>query len=158
MKYGKHWSISNEKKQEYVNKLLPHLSALRAKAGLSQEELSCLVGVSRQTYCLTESCSRGMSWNTYLSIIMFFDYNLKTHDFIHTMGIFPDELFYHFNPESSAAENARTFDNIPEMNAMFETLDNHGKNTVRLAISSEYARCNGLDKNTTMKIIGDVLK
>lgn len=61
MKYGKRWSISNEKKSEYISRLLPQLSVLRAKAGLSQDELAGLVGISRQTYCLTETGTRGMT-------------------------------------------------------------------------------------------------
>ena len=93
MKYGKRWGITNEKKQEYISRLLPHLASLRAKAGLSQDELAGLVGVSRQTYCLTESGARGLSWNTYLSIVMFFDYNQRTHDLLRGTGAFPEDLF-----------------------------------------------------------------
>ena len=43
MKYGKRWSIDKNKKQEYIDRLLPHLAALRARAGLSQDELAGLV-------------------------------------------------------------------------------------------------------------------
>lgn len=157
MKYGKHWSISIEKKQEYINKLLPQLASLRAKAGLSQDELSSLVGISRQTYCLTESGTRGMSWNTYLSIIMFFDYNMKTHDLIRRAGVFPKDLFYHFNPGEDKSSKERSFDSIPELNAMFDSLDREGKNAVRVALAAEYARCGELNKSQLYQIIGEIL-
>ena len=158
MKYGKHWSISNEKKQEYISRLLPQLSSLRAKAGLSQDELSGLVGVSRQTYCLTESGARSMSWNTYLSVIMFFDYNVKTHDLIRRTGVFPEELIHYFNPGEEDPEDVKSFGNTPELNAMFDSLDGAGKNTVRAVLSSEYARCEKLSKTDYLQILTETIE
>lgn len=156
MKYGKRWSISKEKKQEYINRLLPHLSSLRAKAGLSQDELAGLVGVSRQTYCLTESGARTLSWNTYLSIVMFFDYNSKTRDLLRGTGAFPEDLFYQFNPgENKAPESS--FSEIPELNKLFFKLDDGGKNTVRTVLISEYARCCDIDKAELVKLMNEVI-
>lgn len=156
MKYGKRWYISNEKKKEYISRLLPQLSALRARAGLSQDELAGLVGISRQTYCLTESGSRGMSWNTYLSVMMFFDYNVRTHDLIRSTGIFPEDLFYQFNPgENRRPEN--NFDSNPELDSMFTKLDNCGKNSVKTILASEYARCRDLDKAETISLMSELM-
>lgn len=157
MRYGKHWSISNEKKQEYIDKLLPQLSSLRAKAGLSQDELSGLIGVSRQTYCLTETGSRGMSWNTYLSVIMFFDYNLRTHDFIRHIGVFPEELFLHFNPGDNGLSAARRTETVPGMDKMFESLDENGKDAVGAVVATEYARCKDLPKNEYIQLLGEIV-
>lgn len=156
MKYGKHWSISKEKKQEYIDRLLPHLAALRARAGLSQDELSGLIGVSRQTYCLTESGARTLSWNTYLSIVMFFDYNCKTHDILRGIGAFPEDLFYEFNPGEDRVPES-SFTEYPELNKLFFTLDEGGKNTVRTILASEYARCQALDKQRTVSLINEVI-
>lgn len=156
MKYGKRWSISNDKKKEYISRLLPQLSALRARAGLSQDELAGLVGISRQTYCLTESGSRGMSWNTYLSIMMFFDYNVRTHDLIRSTGIFPEDLFYQFNPgENRVPENS--FGDNPELDSMFTQLDDYGKNAVKAAIASEFSRCKTLDKAETISLMSELI-
>lgn len=156
MKYGKRWSISKAKKQEYINRLLPHLASLRAKAGLSQDELAGLVGVSRQTYCLTESGARSLSWNTYLSIVMFFDYNCNTRDLLRGTGAFPEDLFYHFNPgENKASESS--FSEVPELNKLFFQLDDSGRNTVRTVVASEYARCKGYDKAETVKLINEII-
>jgi len=156
MKYGKRWSISKEKKQEYINRLLPHLAALRARAGLSQDELSGLVGVSRQTYCLTESGARSLSWNTYLSIVMFFDYNCKTHDLLRGIGAFPEDLFYQFNPGEERKPES-SFSSVPELDSLFERLDDNGKNTVRAVLASEYSRCSSYDKAQTIKLMNELL-
>ena len=40
------WSISKEEKEKLITTLTPELVVLRAKAGISQEELSDLIGVS----------------------------------------------------------------------------------------------------------------
>ena len=33
-----------------------------------------------------------MSWNTYMSLILFFDYNPNSHDRIRQLGVFPYKL------------------------------------------------------------------
>lgn len=156
MKYGKRWSISKTKKQEYIDRLLPHLASLRARAGLSQDELAGLVGVSRQTYCLTESGARSLSWNTYLSIVMFFDYNCKTHDLLRGIGAFPEDLFYQFNPGEERAPES-TFNTVPELDRLFMELDSNGKNTVRAVLAAEYARCRELEKTELLKLVNELV-
>ncbi len=156
MKYGKRWSITSEKKKEYIERLLPHLSSLRAKAGLSQDELAGLVGVSRQTYCLTESGARSLSWNTYLSIVMFFDYNQRTHDLLRGTGAFPEDLFYQFNPGTESGASS-SFDQVPELNSLFQKLDEKGKNAVRAVLCAEYARAAKLDKPAFLKLISETV-
>lgn len=66
------WSISENYKDMSVIALQENLSALRAKASISQEELSNIIGISRQTYSAIESGKRVMSWNVYLSLVFFF--------------------------------------------------------------------------------------
>ena len=73
------WMITEEEKEQLINVLTDELSALRAKADISQEEISKLIGISRQTYGAIERKTRKMSWNTYLSLILFFDYTKSTH-------------------------------------------------------------------------------
>ena len=71
------WSISKEEKKKLITMLAPELVVLRAKAGISQEELSDLIGVSRQTYSAIERGAKQMSWSTFLSLILFYDCNQK---------------------------------------------------------------------------------
>ena len=65
---------------------------MRAKIGVTQEELSNIIGISRPTYSAIETRKRKMSWNVYLSLLMFFTQNEKTESIIETIGAFPDDL------------------------------------------------------------------
>lgn len=84
--------ISEEKKKELIEVLTEELPALRAKLAITQEELCGIVGISRQTYSSIETKKKKMSWNIFLSLIMFFTNNDKTVHVIDTIGAFPDEL------------------------------------------------------------------
>ena len=157
MKYGKRWGITNEKKQEYISRLLPHLASLRAKAGLSQDELAGLVGISRQTYCLTESGSRSISWNTFLSIIMFYDYNSRTHDLIRSIGAFPEDLFYQFNLGQAKEDGFSKAGESIGASDLIDQLDESGKRTVKAVIAAEYARCKNMTSAEMISTLSDVV-
>ena len=86
------YMISDEKKDELIDILTEELPALRAKLAITQEELCGIVGISRQTYSSIETKKRKMSWNVFLSLIMFFTNNDKTVPVIESIGTFPDEL------------------------------------------------------------------
>ena len=83
-------------KDHLISILTEELPVLRAKIGLSQDELSNIVGISRQTYSAIETNKRKMSWNTFLSLLLVFGYNEKTATYTATMlemsGAFPVEL------------------------------------------------------------------
>lgn len=79
-------------KDELIDILTEELPMLRAKIGITQEELCGIVGISRQTYSSIETKKRKMSWNIYLSLIMFFIHNEKTAPLIEAIGAFPDTL------------------------------------------------------------------
>ena len=65
---------------------------LRKQKGLSQEELSNILGISRQSYGAFELKKKEMTWRTCFSLIMYFEYNPKTQDMLHALGLFPAEL------------------------------------------------------------------
>ena len=157
MKYGERWVISDAKKQEYINKLLPQLTTLRARVGISQDELAGLIGISRQTYCLTESGSHAMSWNTFLSIVMFYDYNTRTHDLIRSMGAFPEDLFYQFNLGKVNRENLLKQSAGEEATEMYGALDDAGRRALKLTLANEYARCKNLSSAEAMGLIAEAL-
>lgn len=79
-------------KDKLIDILTDELPALRAKLGLSQDELSNIIGISRQTYSGIENKKRKMSWNTFLSLILLFGYNDKTAAYINAVGVFPPPL------------------------------------------------------------------
>lgn len=91
------WLISGNYKNTSIAVLQENLSALRAKADISQEELSNIIGVSRQTYSATESGKRAMSWCVYLSLVFFFHEIESTRDMIDGLNVFPADLFIKFN-------------------------------------------------------------
>ena len=79
-------------KDELIKRLTNELPVLRAKIGVSQDELSNIIGISRQTYSATETGKRQMSWNTFLSLILVFGCNEKTSAMIDGMKIISPEL------------------------------------------------------------------
>lgn len=86
------WVVSPDYKESYIEVLSEHLLALRAKAEITQEELSSIVGISRQTYYAIETGRRQMTWNTYLSLLLFFDTNLNTHSMLRDINAFPTDF------------------------------------------------------------------
>lgn len=86
------WAISSDYKDNYIEVITENLGPLRAKAGITQEELASLIGVSRQTYYAIETQRRQMSWSTFLSLVMFFDTNADTHSMLRDINAYPKEL------------------------------------------------------------------
>lgn len=87
-----YWHFTDEEKAELIRTLTKELPALRAAAKASQEELAKVIGVSRQIYNAVEMQKKKMSWNTYMSLILFFDYNPNTHYTIRQLDAFPYRL------------------------------------------------------------------
>lgn len=84
--------LNDSRKEELITILSKELVVLRAKSGVSQDELSKGVGLSRQTYQAIESGKRRMTWRTYLAVLLFFDYNPLTHDMLRSLNVFPAEF------------------------------------------------------------------
>ena len=79
-------------KEKLIEILTEELPLLRAKIGITQEELSDMVGINRPTYSAIETKKRRMSWNVYLSLLMVFTQNEKTAPMIDRIGAFPENL------------------------------------------------------------------
>ena len=82
----------NLDKTELTKKLTNYLPVLRAKIGVSQDEVSKIIGISRQTYSALETGKREMSWNTFLSLILFFGCNEGTAEMLNGIGVLTPEL------------------------------------------------------------------
>lgn len=104
MKERTHAEIQEIDKERWVNSLTEELPALRAKAGLSQNDLSRIIGISRQTYSSIETKKRKMSWGTYLSLVLFFENNEKTRNLVEAMGVFPKKLEQVLNVDREVTE------------------------------------------------------
>ena len=72
--------------------LTEELPVLRAKIGLSQSELSNIIGVPRQTYSAIETKKRKMTWGTFISLVLFFEHNEKIRPLLISVGAFPESL------------------------------------------------------------------
>ena len=81
-----------EKREEVVRILTEELPLLKAKLGISQENLCDIVGISRQTYSSIETKKKKMSWGVFMSLLMLFTNNDKTAPIIRITGAFPDDL------------------------------------------------------------------
>ena len=90
--YSNATEILDVDKDRLISILTEELPVLRARVGLSQDELSNIIGISRQTYSAIATHKRKMSWNTFLSLLLVFGYNEKTSSMLETLGAFPIEL------------------------------------------------------------------
>ena len=79
-------------KEELIDKLIYELPVLRARLGMTQDEASDIIGVSRQTYSSIETRKRNMSWTTYMALLMVFYNNPATRSEVENAGLFPEEL------------------------------------------------------------------
>lgn len=88
----KRWDISKERKAELIQKLTPELRMLRVKANVTQEKIANIIGLSRQTYSQIETGNKSMTWNTYLSLVFFFNSVEETSKLLKALDLYPDEF------------------------------------------------------------------
>lgn len=67
--------MTNLEQQMLIDEFVDHLPAMRRRYSLSQEELGKKVGLSRQSVSAIERKTVALTWNTYLSFMMFFAAN-----------------------------------------------------------------------------------
>lgn len=151
MEYLSKWTFTEEEKDKFISALAPELVMLRTKAEISQEDLAALIGVSRQTYGAIERKSRKMSWSTYLSLIMFYDFNQKTHRLLRSIESFAHEI-YKLSGDGSASGT----DDFEEFlgdgaKSILENLDEQALHSIRTLVMLEYARCTGTPGDVVVK-------
>lgn len=145
------YTLTNEEKEKFISALSPALMMLRTKANISQDDLSNLLGVSRQTYGAIERGSKRMSWNTYISLIFFYDYNKQTHDLLRNIEVFPTDLISRMNcGDSKINVDLSSLFTQPMMN-MFNELDEQAMNSLRTVLLVEYARCTDMSDDSIIK-------
>ena len=85
--------VNKSEKEELIQTLTGALPVLRAAIGISQGEIAEYIGVSRQTYCAFEIGKRQMSWNTFLSLVLFFISNAETNNLLKTKKGFITQVY-----------------------------------------------------------------
>ena len=79
-------------KEELIDKFIYELPILRARIDMTQDGISEIAGISRQTYSALETKKRKMTWSNFMALLFFFYYNPATREAIENAGLFPDEL------------------------------------------------------------------
>ncbi len=145
------WSLNADEKDRLIAALTPELATLRTKAEISQEELAELIGVSRQTYGALERGVRKMSWNTFLSLVLFYDCNQKTHQMLRAIKAIPQVMMKKFN----AGNDTRDFDLGVFLgegaDKIIDSLDEQARRSIRTMILVEYARCTSTPGDVVLK-------
>lgn len=143
--------LSEKEKNEFIDALTPELPMLRAKAEISQECIANLIGISRQSYGAIERKARIMSWNTYLSLILFYDYNIKTHKIIRNISAFPHKLIKRFNGGEEPSEFDMGMLFQADSKQIIDTLDEQAFLAIKTVLMFEYSRCNNLPADVVVK-------
>lgn len=141
--------ISEEDRDLLISRLVDELPVLRTKLGISQDELASLVGISRQTYSTIETKRRKMTWGTFLSLILVFDYNEQTHDFVRKAGLFPQKIIK--NAEVSKKEQPISSFVQMDNDDIRNHLDEQAIHAIETVIMVEYARCNNMTGDAVIK-------
>lgn len=79
-------------KEELIDRFIYELPILRSRVGMTQDEISEIIGVSRQTYSSIETRKRKLPWTTYMSLLMVFYFNPDTREALESADLFPEEL------------------------------------------------------------------
>lgn len=132
--------LTDEQRKELMTAMAYNLALLRARAEVSQSDLAAMLGISRQTYCSMESGSKPITWGTYLSLVLYFDYNSKTHRLLRDLRIFPELLISSINDDGkNPYETSAFLPGLPD--DIIRRLDDQALQSVRTVIMLEYARC-----------------
>lgn len=79
-------------KEELIDRFIYELPLLRARIDMTQDEVSELVGLSRQTYSALETRKRRMAGSNFMALLFIFYFNPSTRDTVENDGLFPDKL------------------------------------------------------------------
>lgn len=150
MNASSRWPLSKTEQTKLIQSLTKNLPLLRAKLDVTQEEISEIIGVSRQTYSAIESGKRTMSWQVYLSLVLFFDANSTTHTLLHHLECFPNILI-----DKTIEQEINSDDDSPdasdEILRMLSKLDEQALNSVKTVLMVEYARCSKIPGEAVVK-------
>ena len=141
--------LNERDRDRLITSLVEELPVLRTKLGLSQDELAGILDISRQTYSYMETKRRKMSWSVYLALIMLFDNNSQTHDFLRKSGLFPEIIFSNAGTDTDDLI-ASTLSTLASKDIR-SRLDEKAIHAIETVIMVEYARCNNMSSDVVIK-------
>lgn len=84
--------LSEAEKTEYCVALGEHLKKLRAIAGLTQDDLESLCGISKERISRIENGAYIMRWSQFVNFIMVFTMNANTKEYLIAVKILTPRL------------------------------------------------------------------
>ena len=84
--------LSEAEKAEYCITLGEHLRKLRAIAGLTQDDLESLCGISKERISRIENGAYIMRWSQFVNFIMVFTMNANTKEYLVAVKILTPRL------------------------------------------------------------------
>lgn len=150
MNINSRWQSFPEERKRLIGYLTEELIPLRSKAGLSQGDLAYLVGTTRQNYSMIELKKKSMSWDTYLSLIWFYDTNLETRDYLRSSPAYPAQIIRRIN-EGINPDPGLTGREKETLLDLIDGLDDQALHTLRTLLLVEYARCKNIPGDTVVK-------
>ena len=84
--------MDEKKRAILIANMTENLPTLRKKLGVSQEELSSVLGINRSTRAAIENHKRTMTWNMFLALLLVFTKNEETNKLLNVMDIYTDEF------------------------------------------------------------------
>ena len=84
--------LTDELKEKLIQIMTNELPVLRAKVGLSQQDLANKMGISRQAYGVMENKKQRMTWQNFITLLLLFRSNSDTKKMLYYIGAYPLEL------------------------------------------------------------------
>lgn len=84
--------LDEKEKKEYCKVLSDDLPVLRAKLGITQEELAIRVGKSRNMIAQIETGKKEMAWGTFVALSLMFLSNETTAAVFKSLNIFDEKV------------------------------------------------------------------
>lgn len=92
--------LTEQEKEALKMRLSENMQMFRGKLGISQSKLAEIMGVSRQTINAVENGRQKMTWNLFISLILFFSHNNDTKKLLPVVKIDMEKIEqYLFNKE-----------------------------------------------------------
>lgn len=85
-------NLSTDKREQLCQTMAGCLPMLRARLGLSQEDLAQRLDITRQTISAFESSQRKLPWSMFLAFLMLFTGHPATKKLLEAMEIYTEAL------------------------------------------------------------------
>lgn len=126
--------LSEAEKQEYCITLGDHLRKLRAIAGLTQDDLEALCGISKERISRIENGAYVMRWSQFVNLIMVFTMNANTKEYLVAVKILTPRLL-----QAMQMKDARVPPDIvvPISESLTKVFNDEFRNVNSLTLSSK---------------------